>query len=162
MSDNDFIQVKNPISLNLEQINKTSSRVSNQQYKEVLNALANTHYIENPTKITNELLKEQNEVISDLNSKLESANVEIERIHYENMKCNAQIEVLNKTIDEQNDKLGRLKDINTKLKQTNDELKKSSLHKYRNGIIIGLIPPLIILIIEHLSEIYTFTLSLIK
>lgn len=82
-----------------------------------------------------------------MQDELKTQTTELQRLEYENKKLNAQITTQNKIIDKQLSELEEQKSINANLEKINNTLVENNKHSFRKGIIIGLIPPLIILVI---------------
>lgn len=87
------------------------------------------------------------EQLEEANKKLDNQTSELIKIRYENKMLNAQIKTANITIDKLSDEIDELKKINNELKKSNKIYKENQKHSMRNGIIIGLIPSVIILIV---------------
>lgn len=92
--------------------------------------------------------------IDKMQGELETQTKELYRLDYENQKLNAQIREQNITIDKQLSELEEQKSINTNLQQINTTLKENNKHSFRNGILIGLIPSAIILVITVILTYY--------
>lgn len=84
--------------------------------------------------------------LDEMNEELKTQTTELQRLEYENKKLNAQITTQNKVIDKQLSELEEQKSINTNLQKINDTLVENNKHSFRDGILIGLIPSVIILI----------------
>lgn len=96
------------------------------------------------------VIQELNQVKGELQiqtQKLNEQTSELKKLRYENNLINAQLHTANITIDRQLTELNKLHNINNELNQTNETLKENNRHSLRNGIVIGLIPSVIILII---------------
>lgn len=85
--------------------------------------------------------------LDEMNEELKNQTTELQRLEYENKKLNAQITTQNKVIDKQLSELEEQRGINANLQNINKTLVENNKHSFRNGILIGLIPSAIILVI---------------
>lgn len=84
--------------------------------------------------------------MDSMQDELQNQTKTIQRLEYENKKFNAQIATQTQVIDKQLLDIKEQKKVNENLQKVNDTLEKNNKHSFRNGIIIGLIPAVIILI----------------
>ena len=92
--------------------------------------------------------------LDSMQDELKHQTTELQRLEYENKKLNAQITTQNKVIDKQLSELEEQKSINTNLQQINNTLVENNKHSFRDGILIGLIPSVIILVITVILTYY--------
>ena len=84
--------------------------------------------------------------MDSMQDELQNQTKTIQRLEYENKKFNAQIATQTQVIAKQLLDIKEQKKVNENLQKVNDTLEKNNKHSFRNGIIIGLIPAVIILI----------------
>lgn len=101
-----------------------------------------------------ERFKFMTDKLDEMKDELKNQTTELQRLEYENKKLNAQITTQNKVIDKQLSELEEQKGINANLQNINNTLNKNNKHSFRNGILIGLIPAVIILVITVILTYY--------
>lgn len=92
--------------------------------------------------------------LDEMNEELKTQTTELQRLEYENKKLNAQVFTQNQVIDKQLSELEEQRSINTNLQKINNTLIENNKHSFRNGILIGLIPSAIILVITVILTYY--------
>ena len=92
--------------------------------------------------------------LDSMQDELKTQTTELQRLEYENKKLNAQITTQNKVIDKLLSELEEQKNININLQKINNTLVENNKHSFRNGILIGLIPSAIILVITVILTYY--------
>lgn len=132
-----------------EQLKQFNSAIRNQAQ------MFNTVQIELPEIQTpEELYKFMTDKLDLMQDELKNQTTELQILEYENKKLNAQITTQNKVIDKQLSELEEQKNINTNLQKINNALTENKKHSFRNGILIGLIPSAIILVITVILTYY--------
>lgn len=101
-----------------------------------------------------ECFKFMTDRMDEIQDELKTQTTELQRLEYENKKLNAQITTQNKVIDKQLSELEEQRSINANLQKINSTLEENNKHSFRNGILIGLIPSAIILVITVILTYY--------
>lgn len=107
-----------------------------------------------PIKSKEEQYKFVTDRMDAMQEELKNQTTELQRLEYENKKLNAQITTQNKVIDKQLSELEEQRGINTNLQKINNTLVENNKHSFHNGILIGLIPSVIILVITVILTYY--------
>ena len=148
MDDNRFTPIQNPI-ISSEQLKQFNSAIHHQA--EMFNIVqSELPEIQTPE----ERFKFMTDRLDSMQDELKNQTTELQRLEYENKKLNAQITTQNKVIDKQLSELEEQKSININLQKINNTLIENNKHSFRNGILIGLIPSAIILVITVILTYY--------
>ena len=139
-SPENFVPLKVPENMQkiLESVQPILARQNN------LNNISLTETVRIPSM--EERYKFMTDRLDAMQDELKNQTTELQRLEYENKKLNAQITTQNKIIDKQLSELEEQKGINTNLQEINNTLVKNNKHSFRDGVLIGLIPSVIILI----------------
>lgn len=143
-----FTPIQDPL-ISREQLNKFNSAI---QHQTQMFNIVKTEFPEIQTP--EERYKFMTDRLDVMQGELKNQTTELQRLEYENKKLNAQITTQNKVIDKQLSELEEQKRINANLQKINNTLIKNNKHSFRNGILIGLIPSAIILVITVILTYY--------
>ncbi len=143
-----FTPIQDPL-ISREQLNQFNSAI---QHQTQMFNIVKTEFPEIQTP--EERYKFMTDRLDVMQGELKNQTTELQRLEYENKKLNAQITTQNKVIDKQLSELEEQKRINANLQKINNTLIKNNKHSFRNGILIGLIPSAIILVITVILTYY--------
>lgn len=146
--DNKFTPIQNTL-ISPEQLKQFNSTIHHQA--EMFNIVqAEFPEIQTPE----ERYKFVTDRMDEMQNELKNQTTELQRLEYENKKLNAQITTQNKVIDKQLSEVEEQKSINTNLQKVNNTLIENNKHSFHNGILIGLIPSAIIVVITVILTYY--------